>query len=50
MEDFEKKPLVNEEEIYALLHKILDRKRTIIVWTLVFAILGLVVAITNKKE
>lgn len=50
MDSVDRKPLVREEEIYALLHKILQKKKTVILWTILFAILGLVVAITNKKE
>lgn len=50
MDSVDKKPLIREEEIYALLHKVLDGKKTVMIWISVFAVVGILVAITNKKE
>lgn len=46
----EKKPLIREEEIFELVKKLLGGTKTILIWVLSFFVLGVVVALTNRKE
>lgn len=46
----DKKPLLEEEEIFRFLRHIVSKRKTIFVWTAVFATLGVIVLLTQNKE
>lgn len=44
-----KKPLIREEELTELIRKVVHGKKTVLLWTLCFFVLGILVAFTTKK-